>query len=159
MKQEFYSIADLLAYTSSLTGRAGEGFYRVGPVTPALAAQVQAATGLNVQGFTLVLDQSGVRHTFKQHGLSNAASEIAQGQVPVEDTDFEALASWLSTPHTICAGEVRPGKRPMPCVEFQFWYPTGKVSAVLEFRPGRRRLVLTTMYKKRPAAEATDLIF
>ncbi|WP_375416138.1 hypothetical protein [uncultured Hymenobacter sp.] len=159
MKQEFYSIAELLAYTSSPTGKAGEGFCRVGPIPSGLAVQIQAATGLNVEGFELVLDQSGVRHTLEQHGLDNAASEIAQGQVPIEDADFGALASWLPTPDNVWAGEMRPGKLPMPCLEFQFRHPTGIVSAILEFRPGRRRLVLTTMYKKRPAAEATDLTF
>lgn len=157
MKQEFHRVNDLLDYVHSPAGKAGEGLYRVGEISPDLAARILSATGLDVKGFELVLDQSGVRHTLKQHGSDNAASEIAQGQVPIADADFEALTSWLPTPHTVRAGDARPGKRPMPCVEFYFEHPTGKVCAVLEFRPGRRRLVLTTMYKKRPAAEAADL--
>lgn len=109
-----------------------------------------AAAGIDTSGFTLVLDQSGILHTFRKHGLKNAASEVAQGQIPIEEADIEALAEWLLTPQAVCAGLPRPGRLPMSCVEFQFLHVTGKVSAVLEIRPGRRRLVLTTLYKKRP---------
>lgn len=152
MPQEFYHITNLLAHLRLPAREITEAFYRADDVSAELAAEVLAATGLDVRGFSLVLDRSGIQHTFKKHGLANAASEIAQGQIPIEEFDFVTLAEWLATPERVCPGQPRPGQLPMPCVEFYFTHSTGLLCAVLEFRPGRQRLVLVTMYKKRPTA-------
>lgn len=152
MYQEFYRISDLLAHIQLPVHTITEGFCRLGSISTALAGEVRAATGLDVRGFEVVLDRSGVQHTFKQHGNANAASEIAQGQVPIGEADFLELSEWLLTPHAVQSGQVRPGRQPMPCVEFYATLLTGRICAVLEFRPGRKRLALITMYKKRPTA-------
>ena len=150
MHHEFYCIGDLLAYLRQATAEITEGYCRIGNVSSGLAEEILTATGLDVRGFALVLDRSGIQHTLKQHGTANAASEIAQGQVPIEEADFMALADWLPTPKIVRRGQARPGRFPMPCMELYAANPSGLVCAVMEYRPGRRRLALATMYKKRP---------
>lgn len=149
MNQEFSTVPELLVFLQQ--PYAGiEAYYRFGTISAALAARLRAATGLEAEGFTVVLDRSGIQHTFRKRGLQNAASELAQGQIPIEETDFVALPEWLLEPDSIQVGQPRSGKQPLPCVELQSTRPDGRVSVILEYRPGRRRLVLTTMYKKRP---------
>jgi hypothetical protein len=149
MNQEFTTIAALLVFLQH--PQVGiEAYCRLGVVSSVLAAAIKVATGLDAAGFTVVLDRSGIQHTFRKHGLRNAASELAQGQIPIEDADFEVLPEWLLAPDSLHLGQARPGKQPMPCIELRGARPDGLVSVILEYRPGRRRLVLTTMYKKRP---------
>ncbi|MFC6223167.1 hypothetical protein ACFP2F_07930 [Hymenobacter artigasi] len=152
MHQRFRTLGELLANHLLPPDEIKEGFCCVGNVSAVLALQVQEAAGLNVEGFEVVLDRSGVRHTLRQHGVVNAASEIAQGQVPIGEADFLALSEWLLTPQAVHPGQLRPGRQPMPCIEFYANLATGQICAILEFRPGRKRLALVTMYKKRPAA-------
>lgn len=149
---QFTTLADLLANHHLPPRETKEGFCCIAAVSATLAEQVWAVARLRVVGFELVLDRSGIRHTLKQHGVENAASELAQGQVPISDTDFLALPNWLAAPELVQPGQPRPGQQPLPCVEFYAVLPTGRVCAVLEYRSGRQRLALVTMYKKRPAA-------
>lgn len=58
-------------------------------------------TGLDVTGFTRVLDNYGVRHTMKQHG--NAANEGRRGQIAVTVEDFEKIVLITSHPDNIFA--------------------------------------------------------
>lgn len=58
-------------------------------------------TGLNVAGFTRVLDNYGVRHTIKQHG--NWTKETKRGQIAVMLEDFEKIALITSQPDNIFA--------------------------------------------------------
>ena len=58
-------------------------------------------TGLNVTGFTRVLDNYGVRHTLKQHG--NSVKEDRRGQIAVTAEDFAKISSITSTPDNIFA--------------------------------------------------------
>ena len=147
---QFTAIADLLANHYLPPHETKEGFCRIANVSVTLSEQVWAAARLQVVGFKLVLDRSGIRHTLKQHGVGNAASELAQGQVPITDTDFLALPNWLAAPELVQAGQPRPRQQPLPCVEFYAQGPTGRVCAVLEYRHGRKCLAVVTMYKKRP---------
>ena len=72
---------------------------QLGKVTNALL--ILEKTGLNVAGFTRVLDNYGVRHTIKQHG--NAAKESRRGQIAVTLQDFEKIALITSQPDNIFA--------------------------------------------------------
>ena len=157
MHHELYIVTDLLTHLLLPPAKITEGFFRVGSVSLELAKRVQVATGLQVRGFEVVLDRSGIQHSFKQHGVGNAASEIAQGQGPIEAADFLALPEWLPAPEAVRPGQLRPGRQPMPCVEFYATLPSGLTCAILEFRPGRKRLALVTMYKKNQPHE--QLVF
>jgi hypothetical protein len=65
------------------------------------ASLILEKTGLNVTGFTRVLDNYGVRHTIKQHG--NAAKESGRGQIAVTLRDFEKIELITSQPDDIFA--------------------------------------------------------
>ena len=65
------------------------------------ASLILEKTGLNVAGFTRVLDNYGVRHTIKQHG--NAAKESRRGQIAVTLGDFEKIVLITSQPDNIFA--------------------------------------------------------
>jgi hypothetical protein len=65
------------------------------------ASLILQKTGLNVSGFTRVLDNYGVRHTIKQHG--NPANEGRRGQIAVTLDDFEKIVLITSQPDNIFA--------------------------------------------------------
>lgn len=77
MHQGFYSICELLAHLRLPACEITEDFCRVGSISSALVGHVWEAARLDVRGFDLVLDRSDIQHTLKQHGIANAASEVA----------------------------------------------------------------------------------
>lgn len=58
-------------------------------------------TGHDVNGFTRVIDNYGVRHTIKQHG--NAAKEAKRGQIAVTLEDFGKIGLITATPDDVFA--------------------------------------------------------
>jgi hypothetical protein len=65
------------------------------------AALILEKTGLDVRGYTRVIDNYGVRHTMKQHG--NEVKEIKRGQIAVTLDDFSKIALITSEPDDIFA--------------------------------------------------------
>jgi len=65
------------------------------------AALILEKTGLDVHGYTRVIDNYGVRHTMKQHG--NEVQEIKRGQIAVTLDDFSKIALITSEPDDIFA--------------------------------------------------------
>lgn len=63
------------------------------------AALILAKTGLDVHGYTRVIDNYGVRHTMKQHG--DAAKEAKRGQIAVTLDDFSKVALITSEPDDV----------------------------------------------------------
>ena len=63
------------------------------------AALILEKTGLNVAGFTRVLDNYGVRHTIKQHG--DAVKEARRGQIAVTVEDFGKIGLITSAPDRV----------------------------------------------------------
>ena len=148
--REFSTISDLLMHLNDPTSKE-EYYLKVGVLSYNLVAKISQETALEVVGFTLLLDRSGIQHTLKRHGVANATSELAQGQIPIENADFESLVTWLPSPDSVCAGQPRLGNK-QPCVEFHHAHFSGRMVAVLEYRPRHKKLALVTMYKKRPTA-------
>lgn len=73
------------------------------------AALILEKTGLDVRGYTRIIDNYGVRHTMKQHG--NEAKEIKRGQIAVKLDDFSKIALITSDPDDIFAdGKNRIGR-------------------------------------------------
>lgn len=54
-----------------------------------LAEKILTATGVDVSGFTLSIDNYGILHTLERHG--NPVREKARGQLAVTKTDFTRL--------------------------------------------------------------------
>ena len=72
-------------------------------------ALILAQTGLNLDGFTRVLDNYGVRHTMKQHG--NPARELKRGQLAVMFEDFGLIPLITGEPDSVYAdGKNRIGR-------------------------------------------------
>ncbi|MDI1243817.1 MAG: hypothetical protein PSV24_00245 [Rhodoferax sp.] len=63
------------------------------------AALILEKTGLDVRGYTRIIDNYGVRHTMKQHG--NEVQEIKRGQIAVTWDDFSKIALITSEPDDI----------------------------------------------------------
>ena len=120
---------------------AGEAALDLGVTT--IADRIKADTGIDVAGFTHVLDRSGVRHAIKQHG--DPKREAARGQLPVTEADFALLPEVLANPDTIeNAGKTKQGRdaiRYSKAIGDQIFY-------VEEVRTGRKRLAPVTMYKR-----------
>jgi hypothetical protein len=74
------------------------------------AAFILEKTGLNVAGFTRILDNYGVRHTVKQHG--NQAQETRRGQIAVTLEDFAKIGLITSVPdHVFADGTNKIGRQ------------------------------------------------
>lgn len=108
------------------------------------AARVHAATGLNVTGFTAVLDNYAVRHTLRQHG--STAAEAKRGQLAIELEDFGLVPLVLAEPDDVRAdGQTRQGRDVLVYTKL-----IGNVGywVVQELRSGRKQLALVSMRKK-----------
>ena len=58
-------------------------------VSADLAEKIMTATGVDVSGFTLSIDNYGILHTLERHG--NPVREKARGQLAVTKADFTHL--------------------------------------------------------------------
>lgn len=63
------------------------------------ATLILQKTGLDVNGFTRVIDNYGVRHTLKQHG--DATKEARRGQLAVTPDDFGLIPMITSHPDSV----------------------------------------------------------
>lgn len=112
---------------------------------PVLSAQrIEAATGLQLASYAAVLDNYAVRHTLRQHG--NAKSELARGQLQVDEDDFGLLPLLLSEPDNVFSdGLTKQGRDVVVFTKL-----VGDVGywLVQEARPGKKQLAMVTMRKK-----------
>ena len=104
-------------------------------------------TGLDVTGFTRVLDNYGVRHTIKQHG--NARQESKRGQIAVTLEDFGKILAITSQPDDVFADDKNKIGRDV-IVYVKVIDGVG-YRHVEEVR-GKRRLVATDSLRKKKGA-------
>ena len=104
-------------------------------------------TGLNVTGFTRVLDNYGVRHTLKQHG--NSVKEDRRGQIAVTAEDFAKISSITSAPDNIFAdGKNKIGRNVIVFVKLI----DGVGYRHVEELRGKHKLVATDSMRKKKGA-------
>ena len=130
----------------------------IGRVTPAVAAQVRAATGLDVSGYFFRLDSYGVRHSYLQHHA--AALEAARGQRAVMPEDFQKLPAIYAAPDRIeDGGANNTGRRIVRFIK----RTNGIVVVAEEVLTGQECLALQTLFiragemaggKLQPASDA-----
>lgn len=65
------------------------------------ASLILEKTGLDVSGFTRILDNYGVRHTIKQHG--DEVKEAKRGQLSITLDDFALIPLITSSPDNVFA--------------------------------------------------------
>ncbi len=111
------------------------------------ASLILQKTGLNVSGFTRVLDNYGVRHTIKQHG--NAENEGRRGQIAVTLEDFEKIVLITSQPDNIFAdGKNKIGREVLVFVKVIDGIGYRHVEEIR----GKHKLVATDSMRKKKGA-------
>ena len=113
-------------------------------------ALILAQTGLNLDGFTRVLDNYGVRHTMKQHG--NPARELKRGQLAVKFEDFGLIPLITGEPdHVYADGKNRIGRDVIVFVKVI----NGVGFRHVEEIRGKHKLVATDSMRKKKGAWGT----
>ena len=104
-------------------------------------------TGLDVSGFTRVVDNYGVRHTIKQHG--DQAKESKRGQLAVTLDDFGLIPLITSQPDNVFAdGKNKIGR---DVIVFEKLINGIGYRHVEELR-GKHKLVATDSMRKKKGA-------
>ena len=108
------------------------------------AALIGKATGREVEGFALVLENNNARHALKHH--ANVRVEACRGRLPLDHDDLAHIAEILAEPDRIEPGD--PTRRGAPTAIF--WKRIGKIEykVVAEIRPGARQIAFKTMMKR-----------
>ena len=119
----------------------------LGLATSAQKAEVTRLTGADLSDghFDFTVDTSTVNHIFRRH--TNEKIETSRGQYPVTPDDFGRLGAVLNAPDSVTAADTVPGRGTMLRYEKRFSH--GRIVAIFELRPGRRRLSLATMWVER----------
>ena len=150
MRQEFFSLSELLHFTAANPHSNTKAFCRLGCLPLPVARLVAQVLRTKELFFELIIDSDAIRHTIAQHGSARSQLEALRGQLPIQEADFSAPAGWLPNILGAAPGQTKPGKQPR--VEVSLLTNTEITTAILEWRPGRKQLALVTIYKKRPAA-------
>ncbi len=116
----------------------------IGSVTKQQANDILNATGLDVAEFEYMIDKSGIKHTFKQHG--NAITEAKRGQIAIVTDDFLQLPAIIANGMASYVGKNKIGRDVIlfeAQLEYNYYY-------LQEVRTGRRQLAMLTLYKRKP---------
>jgi leucyl-tRNA synthetase len=139
------ALAELIRYAEENPGgkRQRIAFARV---SEAMAARLQALTGLDLRDFAHCLDNYAVNHIFKKHGTRR---ELLRGQLPVEPADLELLPEIVARPDDV--KYLDANLRGLPVVRFAKRV-NGVLYLVEEVRAGRQLLAVTTLWKLQATA-------
>lgn len=93
------SYADVKAFIAKATSMETERRLFLGKINAETAAKIQAATGLNVDGKSIALSSSDIKHILSGHG--DAKAESPMGQIAVTQENFESIIETIIDPDTI----------------------------------------------------------
>jgi hypothetical protein len=119
-----------------------------------LALKVQEATGIDINGLWVCIDNFGIIHTLEQHG--NPISEARRGQIAVEKEDFERFLDVFLFPDEIKLAGVTK-RTNLPLIQFikEIEHKTFVIKEVRTISSLKKkkvsRLVFHTMYKIKSA--------
>lgn len=123
-----------------ITGPVIKWQYRtLGLLTSEQADRYGAQLGRDVSRFDYTVDSAAVRHVMSRH--SDPAVETSRGQVPIEPATFALLPQLLQAPDSSRVDEGR--------IVLEREVAGGRLVAVFRVQPGRRMLVLVTMWLER----------
>ena len=105
---------------------------------------IETEININIENHKRIIDNFGVKHTFKKHG--NAQKEASRGQIAIEIDDFACIPTIVSEPDAIVFGEVNE----IGNVLIKYIKNIGEIQYVYveEMRTGRKELALQTFYKR-----------
>lgn len=126
-------------------GRGGNKLYSdIGVIHPDVAAKAKESIGLDISGWRHSVDESGIRHTFKQHG--NETTESKRGQRAVTKEDILLLPIIISSFDSI----EYAGLSDMGNETFLIKKEIGdEIFTVQEVRKKHRKLTMKTMWIRR----------
>ena len=112
------------------------------PVADVAVAEA-AEHGLDIAGYTHMLDSSAVNHVLNNHG--NAASEAARGQIGITDSDFTAIINALENPDRVIYGSQNNARKEQ--IAYVSKLNDGSLLVLQEQRVGKHKLALMSMRK------------
>lgn len=109
--------------------------------------------GLDLDGYSHVIDGSAVRHIFKKHGVEGV--EQTRGQIAVKDQDILSIGTIIGDPDAVAFGTKTAQHK--DAVIYAKIMPDGTTTVVEELRTGRSEAAVVSMWK-RPAAKDPDAL-
>lgn len=136
-------ISHLVEVTQSRT-QGNKSFTNIGKVSLAYQDKIAKVADVDVGDFEHGIDESTVRHIFKNHG--NPEVEAKLGQVAVTKKDFEKLKEVFENPD-----QIRPvSTGPHGGLAFELNKTIGnRIYCIQEVRKGRKKMALVTMWIKK----------
>ena len=101
------------------------------------------ADGLDLTGYTVIVDDQHLVHASRHHG--NARIEMQRGQLPVGRDDYVLLPHIFGDPDKV--EPATQGRRGSPAVSITKAIAASLYRVVAEVRINRRHLAFVTMYK------------
>lgn len=143
------SILDFVNNAVQTKGQGGRLY--LGKLTQRTVDLVRQATGLDVSGFSAIMNSSEAWHAFCNH--SDAEKESARGQVAVSAEDFELVPVILNEPDSVALGDELDGNgRPL----IVFIKKIGNEYVALQgFSNKKKGLAFDSMWIKKSGASTT----
>ena len=101
-------------------------------------------TDLDLTGYSHILDNFAVIHTFKKHG--DMLSEALRGQIAIEKADFTNIPLIIINPDEILIGE--KNNKGNILIKYTKAIEGVRYFYVAEIRTGRKEIALQTFYKR-----------
>lgn len=121
---------------------------------PEVAVKEAEKYGLNIKGFTRLIDSSAINHILNKHG--NEKKEVARGQLPIRDKDFVDIIEVYNNPDKVVyGGKTRIGRDAIFYIKKN---NDDSIVVVEESRTKRRKLALTSMRKYPSTVHATSIL-
>jgi hypothetical protein len=147
--KEFATFTRLAEGTKDLSRQKLE----LGGVTPDEAERIMKSAkqvlgvDLDVSRFEHVVNASGVRHVFKEHGT--AKTEVPRGLLPVSDDDFARIPDVIENADEIKVSKEKTRKQNLPAVLYEKTFDDVqyKLLYLIEVRRRKKTLTLKTMVK------------
>lgn len=100
--------------------------------------------GIDLTGFKRKIDSNGIRHVFKKHG--DPGNESLRGQISVIEADFDLVEIIVREYDILIPGSSKLGN---PTLRYEKSFPEFHLIYVEEVRPGRKEIMLQTLYKRK----------
>ena len=125
----------------------------IAPVGSVAVAEARAH-GLDIDGYTHMIDSSAVNHTVNKHG--NEKNELSRGQLPITHGDFAVVSDVYDAPDTVVYG----GKTDIgrDAIYYIKKISDGSIVVLEEVRTGKKKLALTSMRKYPSTVHATSIL-
>ena len=131
--------------TSSLTNKNNKQLkFLINEIENNEISKILNLVNLNLAGYSHILDNFGILHTFKKHG--DIKSEALRGQIAIETYDFAQIPIIISDADEISSGE--KNNKGNILIKYTKAIDGIKYFYVAEIRTGRKEIVIQTFYKR-----------